>query len=753
LNKLKILLLFLLSGIYLFSETNTIKKIEVKGLKTVSKAEVLDAIKTKKGDVLSLEKVNSDIEEIYNLGYFKDVVVDWDEKNKVLNFIVKEKPKVKKIEFKGNKIFSDRKLKGKIELKKRDFFDEKKLKESVSKLLNFYKDRGYVSCKVEGYHTEEDDGIRLSFFIEEGKKVLLSKINIIGVMSFPKKKIKKLLKTKINKVFKSEVFEEDIKNIENFYKDRGYFDVDISKPVILYSKDKTKIFVTVNIFEGKKYKITDYSFEGNVEFSSEQLKKLVSFKIGDIYIKSKVDQTISNIINKYMDSGYLRANIDTEYEKDEEKGELKIKFNINEGGIIYVNKIYLEGNYITKDYVIKREFQIKEGEPLKAEKVRATQRNLYNLGFFQDVNVEPVPVKGKPNLVDLVITVEEQKTGIASLGAGYSSDSGMLMNFQVSQKNLFGRGQSLSFLWEIGERAKNYQISFYEPWLFNNPYPFGFSLYNMLRKKEYTYEENDTKITDLYDETRKGGDIKIGRYFAKIYSVHLEYSYEKVSLDNVDSDYMIEQQQRSQEKGRTSAVTIRLKRDSRDNIFDASRGSLYMISWKIAGKILGGDNHFHKEIFEISYFFPLIWKFVLGFHTEGGKVSPFKGEDIPIYEKFYIGGAETVRGYEYRGEIGPAEGGSLYSVSNIEIKFPLVSEKGHTVLQGAFFFDVGGLWNNRKEIEFAFGEGENNFKRGYGFGIRFKTPVFPIRLDWGKGLDHRRDEATTQWYFTIGQLF
>ena len=450
-----------------------------------------------------------------------------------------------------------------------------------------------------------------------------------------------------------------------------------------------------------------------------------------------------------MDEGYLNVKVNVNYEKDEEKRELKVIYEINEGNVIYVNRIYLEGNYITKDYVIKREIEIKEGEPLKAEKLRETQRRIYNLGFFQDVNVDFVPVKGKRNLVDVVITVEEQKTGIASLGAGYSSDSGMLMNFQLTQKNLFGRGQSLSFLWEIGERAKNYQISFYEPWLFNKPYPFGFSLYNLIRKKEYK-EEN---VYDLYSEIRKGGDIRIGKYFLKIYSIHLEYSYEKVRIEDVESDYMKERQAIALKKGRTSAITLRIKRDTRDNIFDASRGSLYSFSWKIAGKILGGDNHFHKEIMEISYFFPLIWKFVLGFHFEGGKISPISGSEVPMYEKFYIGGAETVRGYDYTGEIGPPEGGNLYLLGNIEIKFPLVQEKGYTVLQGAVFFDTGGLWRSRKEIEFAFGEKEYNFKRGYGFGIRFKTPVFPIRLDWGRGLDHRKGEEESQWYFTIGQLF
>ena len=735
--------------VLLSSENEEVRDIRVEGNKTVKESEILDKIEIKKGDIISLDQVNEDIKALFELGYFKDVMVDWQEERGELKFMVTEKPRVKRVEFKGNQNMTTGKLKGKTKLKKNEYFDEAKLKEDIASISGFYKDKGYVDVRVEGFFSEEEGNrVIASFFVEEGKKVLLSRFEVFGVASFSPGKIRKLFTMKQGKVFKNELFEEDLKKLKEFYRNRGFFEMEVTEPLFTYDETREKIFLTIHVFEGEKFSFSGFGISGNREIPVKELERAVEISQGEIYKEETVLAAENAIREKYAEKGYLKAQIRTDYEVDREKREVRSVFRIEEGDIVYVNKIYLEGNAVTRDYVIKREFEIKEGDPLSVSAVRETQRKIYNLGFFSDIRLNLDDVQGQPNLVDLIISLEEQKTGIASLGAGYSSDSGMLMNMQVSQKNLFGKGQSLSFLWEIGEKTQNYQISFYEPWFFNKPYPFGFSVYNLLRKKEYVYDSNGDGTPDLsdwYEESNKGGDIRIGRYFKKIYSAHMEYSYKKVRLSEVDAPYMVEQQEISEENGRTSAVKFTLKRDSRDNYFDASKGTLYTLSSKIAGGILGGDNSFHVEELEVSYFLPLVWKFVFGLHTQAGKVAGSRDTEVPIYEKFYVGGAETIRGYDYRGEIGPAEGGNLFFLNNAEI--------GHTILQGAFFFDLGGAWRSKGDIEYAFGETANHFKRGWGMGIRFKTPVFPIRLDWGKGLDHRPGEAVTQWYFTIGQLF
>ena len=204
----------------------------------------------------------------------------------------------------------------------------------------------------------------------------------------------------------------------------------------------------------------------------------------------------------------------------------------------------------------------------------------------------------------------------------------------------------------------------------------------------------------------------------------------------------------------TSSITLTLYRDTRDNIYYTKRGNFEKIAIKKAGTILGGNNDFIKVLTNGSIFFPLFWEFVLAFNVDLGFVKEIDNSiNVPIYERFFIGGADSVRGYDYRGDIGPDEGGNYRMVYNIEYKFPIVREKKQTILQGVFFFDLGGAWSKKRDVKFKIGEDEDKMKRGFGFGIRFTTPVFPIRLDWGYGLDKEEGEKPSQFYFTIGQLF
>ncbi|MFC1501396.1 BamA/TamA family outer membrane protein, partial [Elusimicrobiota bacterium] len=194
--------------------------------------------------------------------------------------------------------------------------------------------------------------------------------------------------------------------------------------------------------------------------------------------------------------------------------------------------------------------------------------------------------------------------------------------------------------------------------------------------------------------------------------------------------------------------------DTRDNYFDASRGNRQSLSVQVAGGPFGGDVNFIKPIARSSWYFPTFWKFVFSLNGTVGLVeNTYPSTDVPIYEKFYVGGAESIRGYTYRSEIGPAEGGKLMTIFNAEYKFPIVQERKRTILQGAFFADCGGAWRSPNDFTFNIGTGDNDMKVGVGFGIRFTTPVFPLRLDWGYGLNHKEGEELSQFYFTIGNIF
>ena len=743
LRKLTILFcffLFLLSG-YLFSHPVEIKEIGITGNKNIETKKILKALAIKKGDEYSEEKVSEGLQNIYELGFFEHITIEVFEVEGGINvtYVVTEKPLIKRIEFKGNKEFSSSKLGREIESKEEEPFDNRKMQEDSEKIATLYKEKGYANVKVEPYTTEDEKSgmIIMTFFITEGKQIRIEKVSLVGVEAFNPKKIKKKMETKKKKFFKQELLDEDIKKIEAYYKDRGFLKVHLGTPMVIHDEEKAKTYVTLFVYEGLKYTVANIEFQDNHVITTEDLEKDLEVKRGEIFSQEKFERSLFNIQEHYAEKGYILMRSNPEYFTDGEKKAVNILVSIYENGIVYLDRIHLGGNVVTKDYVIKREFLVKEGEPFNVKKIRRTQEKLYNLGFFSDVAIE-IGETGDPNRADLICQVTEQRTGLLTMGAGYSSQDGLLGTFQITQSNFLGRGQRIDLMLEFGKRKTNYQVSFTEPWFLGRHVLFGVSLYDTDRDRDY------------YKETRTGGNIRMGPHLTDILSLLFTYTYERVRIYEAPSQYKdwVEEGKKD-----SSSFTTYLTRDSRDNIFDASRGSRNSISLEVSGGILGGDTDFVKTFASSSWFFQTFWRFVLAVQLRYGVVSSFPpSTGVPIYERFYVGGSDTVRGYDYRDEIGPREGGVTMFVSNLEYKFPIVMEKRRTILQGAVFLDMGGSWR-KGDMNFTIGTRDNQLKVGIGAGVRFQTPIFPIRLDWGYGLNHKPGEDKSQWYFTIGQPF
>jgi len=727
-----------LSG-YLFSDPVQIIQIEITGNRNVQTKKILKALDIKKGDEYSEEAVSKGLQNIYELGFFENIRIEVTEVEGGVNvtYIVTERPLIKRIEFKGNEEFSNTKLQKEIESKENESFDNRKMQEDAEKILTLYKEKGYADVKVEPYTAEDEKSgmVIVTFFITEGAQIRIGKVNLVGVEAFDTKKIKKKMKTKRKKFFKQELLDEDLKMIEAYYKTRGFLKVNLGTPIVIYNEQRTQIFVTLFVYAGLRYTVGDIGFQGNYVFTAEELEKEFELKKGEIFSQAKFETSLSNIQERYAEKGYIRMRFNPEYLTDDERKEADILISIDEDGVVYIDRIYVEGNVITKDFVIRREFIVREGDPFNVKKIRRTQEKLYNLGFFSDVVIE-IGQSDDPYKADLMCQVTEQRTGLLSIGAGYSSQDGLVGTFQITQSNLFGRGQRLDLMLEFGKKKTNYQVGFTEPWFLGRHVLFGIDVYDTDRDRDY------------YKEMRTGGDIRIGPHLTDILSLYFTYTYERVKVYDALSEFKSEEGRKD-----SSNFTTYLVRDSRDNVFDASRGSRNSISLEFSGGILGGDTDFVKTAISSSWYFPTFWRFVLAAQLRYAIVSSFRpSTGVPIYERFYVGGADSVRGYDYRGEIGPDEGGVIMFVSNFEFKFPIVMEKNRTVLQGAVFLDMGGSWRKR-DVNFTIGTGDNQLKVGIGAGIRFKTPIFPVRLDWGYGLNHRPGEDKSQWYFTIGQSF
>ena len=730
-----------------------IKEIKIKGNINVKTKEIVSNLKVKKNDYYSHERIKNDIQSLIKTGYFDDVIVNFDTNTYILTFTVKEKPKIKKIDFKGNRKISSKKLNELLEIKEDDFYDEYKIETGVKKMTEEYKNKGYADIRINYDYTEDkkQNYIDLIFFITEGKRILIGDIKFTENKFYKSTKLIKLLKTKKNKVYNEETFKQDIDNIIKFYKDNGFESINISTPIITFNSERTYMFITIKINEGPRYKIEKIKFDGNKVYTDKELKKVIVLKEKHLYNEEKLHETILNISELYGEKGYLKVEIKPEIYRNEKLGLINMLFKIKEGNIIYIDRIYIDGNYHTKEYVIRRELLLKENDPLITSKLRRSIEKIFNLGFLDDVNTD-IQNTPQPDRVDLLINVLEGKPGMISAGAGYSSVDKLVGTIQLSHLNLFGRAQKLNLLWEFGERRENYSIGWTDPWFLQKNFSFGVNVYDLIRQRDLS------SIYNAYKEQRHGGEIKVGPRLTEYLNLLFSYTYEKVRIFDIND---LAKPTVEESENLTSSFLSQITYDTRNNIFDASKGNKTYVSLQFAGGVFGGDVNFFKTIFGTSWFFPTIWKFVFSINSNFGFITQISNKDIPIYEKFFVGGAETVRGYEYR-ELGPLEGGNIMTVFNAEYKFPIAIEKKRTIVQGAFFYDVGGSWENFDSLKLEIGSTDewknsgswdNFLKSGFGFGIRFTTPVFPIRLDWGWPVQPVSGRSVPQFYFTIGQIF
>lgn len=739
------------------AEDKIIQEIHVQGLQTLKEKAVRKDVTSKIGDVYSEDKVQKDVEALYNTGKFEEVTLETQEmplKKPVPDstgvrviFKVTEKPILRRIDFKGNKKFSRRRFLSDLVSKEGEPYDSFKTHEDVEKITTLYKDKGYADVTVENYTSKDPKTgkIVLTFYVTEGNRIRIDQVTLEGVSAFPEKKLKKLIKTKRKKVYKEETIQEDLKKLELFYKNRGYIKAKIGEPKVVFNAERTGMTIAIPIEEGRQFHIGTFSFEGNTVFPEADLRKQITLKPGKLFAQDQLDESVHNIQSQYADKGYLRAQVQPDLQEDAEAGVLNTQFKIVESGVVFVDRIYVDGNTSTKDYVLLREVLLKPGEPFNASKVRRSAERMYNLGFLDDVQID-VQQPREPDKADIVFEVTEGKPGILSAGAGFSSVDGLLGTLQLQHINLFGRAQRLNLLWEFGRRRQNYELGWTTPWFMGKPVSVGTDIFNTIRRRQFGTE------VDAFKERRRGGDVRVGPRLNDYYSLLFTYAYEEVKIFDLSptlvlpSDILIGQNV-------TSSLTSQIIRDSRDNVFDATKGSRNSAAVQVAGGPFGGNVHFYKPGVKSTVFFPTFWKFVFSLNMQHDMIKEFApSKNVPINELFLLGGADTVRGYDFT-EVGARNGGKVRSIFNAEYKFPIVQEHGRSILQGAFFADVGGAWTSVNTVNYKIGNEEDQMKAGIGFGIRFKTPVFPIRLDWGYGLNHRAGEQLTQFYFTIGNIF
>ncbi|MDR2251299.1 MAG: outer membrane protein assembly factor BamA, partial [Endomicrobium sp.] len=450
-----------------------------------------------------------------------------------------------------------------------------------------------------------------------------------------------------------------------------------------------------------------------------------------------------DIAESYADKGYLQAQIVPDFHKI---GDIvNIDWNIKENSVFYVGNIYIEGLESTKEKVIRRELLLKPEHVFSRKKLIGSVQRIRNLGFIDAVEPHVSPTDAS-NIMDLAFEITEGKPGNINAGVGYSSVDEVVFTVGLMHMNLFGLGQHLDFSLEYGKKKTNFNISWTEPYIFNKNVSLILSAFDVIRKKDYA------DVTNAYEEHRTGFSIGVGPRISSLVSLMFGYKYENVMLSKIDNSVKQRIEAASDlSKDRTTSVFTQIVYDSLDYRYDPTQGNRQSLGITLAGSYLGGEVDYIRTVFKSSWFLPVFWKFVFSTRLEVGSIVSYgHSKTVSISERFYIGGPESVRGYKYRTEIGPDDGGNYKAVLNFEYKFPIVAERGNSILVGAFFYDIGGDWGRRGTVKWL-GTGENNLRSSSGFELRLATPAFPIRIGWAYGFNHKEKENLQDiYYFSIG---
>ncbi len=737
-----------------------VKVIEVKGNKRVDKNTILFKLETREGEPFSIYKIRRDVKTLYETGFFDDVKVDVEpfEGGVKVTYIVKERPVVTRIRIEGNKHIKTKDIRKELKQFPFNIFNEKILHENIQKIRQLYQSKGYYSVKITPVVKRMGDRVELTYKIKEGKKAVVAKIEFVGNKHFSDRKLKEQMITKEKTLFNTiavlvkslmgkpatyyyikDLLDVDLMKLRQFYKDHGFLRVVIGDPEIKVDKKKGRIYIRIPIEEGARYKVksVDVKTGKGDPYTREELLKVLRLKPGMYYSAKRMRKDVMTLTDLYGAKGYVNADVRPLIDIDDDNHTVSLVYRIEKGKKYYVGRIEITGNVKTRDKVIRREIPLAEGDLMNTMYLKLAKKRLERTGFFSTVNIETKPAEDLgDNYMNVFVHVEEQPTGSLMMGGGYSSAEAFGVMVNLSEKNLFGTGRSISLNGEFSTKRIDYELSFFDPYFMDKNIAFSLNSYH----ERYEY--------DLYDEYTYGFSVSFGKNIWNWYTkAFVGYELRYVSLEDVDSD--APEFIKDEEGGAlSSAVTFTITQDTRNSSVMPTEGFYRSLSFKLSG--LGGDYAYYKVYLNWENFWPakmLLRDSVFHARFRFGFVNPLPwGEGRPVFERFYVGGQNTVRGFE-EDEAGPEEdgdaiGGTKEVILNLEYMFPLVGS-----LKGLVFFDTGAAFDNGQMISLG------PMRQSVGLGLRFVTPFGPLKVDLAYKLDKRKDESAFKTYFSVGSLF
>ena len=719
-----------------------IAKIEFKDNRKIESSAISQVLKSARGNLFSETDLSADIKAIYKMGYFDDVAADvhGTPEGKIITFIVKEKPLIAAIKIKGNKAIDKSEIEGALTFKVRQILNPEKIVSSIEKIKALYDNKGYHNAEIK--HVVEKEGekdIRVTIDISENERLYIKTISFEGNRAFTDKELKNMMTSTEWGIFhfftdsgvlKKDQLKQDTGKLNAFYLNHGFINAQVGEPEITY--DKKGIYIKIPIVEGKQFKVGKVDITGDTLTlpKSELLNKLKINK-KEFYDREAIIKDMEYLTQVCNDDGYAYADISPSTLPQEKTQKVDVIYNIKKGNQVYFNRITITGNTKTRDKVIRRQLAIVEGDLYSSSKLKKSYMDLNRLRYFEEINFQTE--KGPDEtLTDVNINVKEKPTGMFSIGAGYSALDRAMLTAQISQQNLFGRGQTLSLKANIGSITSLYDLSFIEPWLFDIPLWSKFDIWH------------STHIYDTYDLSSKGIGFTLGYPLWEYVTGYIGYRLVTNDVENVlDTASIYIKDQIGQTT--SSTVSVTLTRDTTDDIMFPSKGSKNSATIDYTGGILQGDNSFTRYGVRSAWFFPLPLDTVFGLYGKVGYLQGNEGKDVPIYERYILGGISTLRGLRDVGPKDPVTGdviGGLTMLNfNVEFIFPLIKNAG---MKGVLFYDTGNAWESGYHFD--------DLRQTAGVGIRWYSPIGPLRLEWGYVLDRKENEPASRWEFTIGMF-
>lgn len=738
-----------------------IAKVEVRGTRVLDKDVILMRTGIKTGDIYTPSKINADLKNIYALGYFDDVkvkVADVPGGKKII-FDVKEKPRIQAITVNGADEIDSEDILAALNTKKGAVLNPKVLSDDLNTLREMYRKEGHYNAKIDYSVEGEGPQARLNINIEEGKQLYIEGITIEGAKKLDPDEVKEQLAltergwlswfTKTG-VLKEELLERDAAAILAYYGNRGFIDAKVGEPEVDIKDDG--IYVTFKVSEGDRYKVGSVNFRGDLIVKKSRLRELISADDmadgGEFLDRSVIREDMKSLSDFYSNYGYAYAEANIQMDQDRDNKSVAITFVMSKRQKVHIRRVVIQGNSKTRNNVILREMRLADGDQFSGSKLQRSIVRLNKLDYFSEVDIEPVPT-GDPSEMDLKVKVKDKNTGMVSGGIGYSTSDGVFVSAKMSERNLFGRGWNFSLNGGWSSKNISYGLDFYNPRVNDSRWGAGGSTY--WRNEDY----------DDYDKETIGASVSAGYPLGEYTNFLTSYRLEHYNVTEVSADAA---QDIIDMKGPnwSSVVGATIKRDTTNKAFNPSTGTLNELTVEMGGGILLGDDSFVKYTFDSNYFTPVFWDLVFHWKGSTGFIHDnFGGGDIPSFERFYLGGINNVRGYSSRmisprdSDSGDRIGGNKMFYMNFELLFPLNEEFG---LVGVAFYDMGNAWNDGENFfhDTKQEDGEDlllGMYKSIGAGIRWFSPMGPIRVEYGYGLDKLKDSGRHKIEFSMGQFF